>query len=93
MNIDFRPFFGIGIVLAAIVIVLIVYRKMVARKEDDTLHVLDGGAVQQAVVGHKLEAIDKWGKTLTVITLVYLLVVGATYVYLQFVHASTTTGV
>ncbi|MBZ5723586.1 MAG: hypothetical protein LAP87_01180 [Acidobacteriia bacterium] len=93
MNIDFRPFFGIGIILAVVVIVMIVYRKIVARKEDDTLHFLDSGAVQQAVVGHKLEAIDKWGKLLTVITVVYLLLVGVAYVYQGFVHTATTTGV
>lgn len=81
MNLILTVLWGL---LALVVLALLVWRKVVARGEDDTLHVLDGGAVQQtaaqSAMAHKLEAIDKWGKTLTVIAVVYGLVLAAIYV-------------
>ena len=44
---------------------------------------------QQATVGHKLESIDRRGKALTAIALVYGLVVGAGYIYQSWVAASS----
>jgi hypothetical protein len=41
MNINLLPFTILWMILTAVVIGLIVYRKWVARDEDDTLHVLD----------------------------------------------------
>jgi hypothetical protein len=74
---------------AAAVIVLIAWRKVVSRGEDETLHVMDTGAVSHQVdVAHKLDAIDKWGKTLTVITVVYGLALGAFYMYQSWVQMS-----
>jgi len=72
--------------------VLIVWRKMVANNEDDTLHVLQGSVAQQVTVAQKLEVIDKWGKILTVITLVFGLILGAAYVYQNFVQLSNIQG-
>jgi uncharacterized membrane protein len=89
MSLDLRPFFVLWIVLATAVIALIVRRKMVASHEDDTLHVLQGGALtQQVAVAQKLELIDKWGKILTVIAVVFGLLVGAAYVYQVWVQSS-----
>ena len=86
MNIDLRPFVGIWILLAATVIALFVWRKIVAGKEDDTIHVNSGGpAVDQTVIAHKLEVIDKWGKIFTVIAVIVGLLIAAAYVYGQFV--------
>lgn len=82
MNLDLRPFFVLWIVLATIVIALIVRRKMVSRNEDDSLHVMQtGAAAQQVVLANKLDQIDKWGKILTVIAVVFGLLVGAAYIY------------
>ena len=57
MNVDLTPFsiFGIGLVLS--VIVLAVWRKVIAKHEDDTLHVLADSSViaQQVSIAHKLE--------------------------------------
>ena len=89
MHFDLRPFIGVEIMLAVAVIVLIAWRKAVARGEDDTLHVLQGDALpNQAAVAHKLDAIDKWGKTLTVVAVVFGLIVVAIYIY-QFWMQST----
>jgi len=92
MNINLLPFTVLWMVLAMVVVGLIFYRKWVARAEDDTLHVMDseiGMISQQAFVAQKLESIDRWGKALTAIALVYGLVVGAGYVYQSWVAAST----
>ena len=68
--------------LAAVVIALIIYRKTISSHEDDTLHVRDKTAtMQQNTVAHKLEVIDKWGKILTVIAVLYGLVVAAVYFF------------
>ena len=83
------PFVVLWIVLATIVIAMIVRRKMVAAHEDDQLHVLNTAPVaQQAAVANKLDQIDKWGKILTVITVVYGLLLGALYVYQFFVQST-----
>jgi hypothetical protein len=59
-------------------------RKVVAAKEDDQLHVLHGATAQQSSVAAKLDVIDKWGKILTVIAVVFGLVIGALYVISSF---------
>jgi hypothetical protein len=65
--------------LALAVIVLLVWRKMVASKEDDQLHVLHGAVTDQVSVASKLDAIDKWGKILTVVAVVLGLLIAAAY--------------
>jgi len=61
--------------------------------EDDTLHVSadpDGRiAAQQAAMAARLEKIDRWGKILTIVVVVYGLVLGAAFLYQEF----TATGV
>jgi len=81
----FVPFVVLWSVMAAAVLAMIVWRKMVASHEDDQIHVLDGASdavsQQQVQLANKLEMIDKWGKTLTVITLVFGVVLAAFFVY------------
>jgi hypothetical protein len=92
MNINLLPFTVLWMILSTVVIGLIAYRKWVAKDEDDSLHVMDaeiGMAQRQEVVGRKLEAIDRWGKSLTAIALVYGFLVGAAYLYQSWVSAST----
>ncbi|MGD0869603.1 MAG: hypothetical protein ABSB88_08640 [Bryobacteraceae bacterium] len=88
MNISLLPFLYFWIVLALAVIGLLVWRKVVASHEDDNLHVLDGGGADQTVVAHKLDQIDKWGKILTVIALVYGVILGAAYAYQAWIQTS-----
>jgi len=89
MSLDLRPFFVLWIVLATSVIALIVRRKMLAIHEDDSLHVMQAGAAaQQVVLANKLDQIDKWGKILTVIAVVFGLLVGAAYVTQVWVQSS-----
>ena len=78
------PFVVLWAALALAVIGLIVYRRFVSAGEDDMIHISDAaGSVtsQQVTVAQKLDQIDKWGKTLTVITVVYGVVLASVYVY------------
>jgi hypothetical protein len=56
-------------------------------KSDELLHVLDAEAPMigsQAETAKKLEKIDFWGKTLTVIVGLYALAIGGMYIYRLF---------
>ena len=77
MNINLLPFTVLWMILSAVVVGLIIYRKWIAKDEDDRIHVMDcegGLLLRQVVVVHKLESIDRWGKALTAIALLYGLV-------------------
>ena len=91
MNLTLTPFVVLWGVLAASVLVLLVWRKAVGRNEDDTLHVLHGEALpQQAAVAHKLDVIDRWGKTLTIVTVAYGALIAGLFVYQTWVQTTTT---
>jgi hypothetical protein len=93
MNVDIVPFAVVWALLASVVLALIVYRYSVSRHEDDTLHVLGANvATEQTSVAHKLEVIDRWGKILTAITVLYGLAMVAAFLYLSWVQGSTTLG-
>jgi hypothetical protein len=86
------PHIAILAVLAVVVGALALYRKSIAAKEDDTVHLSGGGeAVQEQVAtAAKLEGIDKWGKILTVILVIYGLVIAGLYI-MQMWEASSKT--
>lgn len=66
---------------------LAIYRKILAAHEDPGIHLAAGGdelIASQAAMTNKLVTIDKWGKTMTVVTLALGLVIGAIYVYEAF---------
>ena len=78
-------FVALWILVTASVIVLFIWRKIVAGKEDDTLHVNSGSLTQQTSMAQKLDQIDKWGKIMTVVAVLLGLLVAAAFVYGQFV--------
>jgi hypothetical protein len=78
------PLLVVWIVLALGVLALFLWRQAVARGEDDSLHVMHGALTDQTALAQKLEGIDKWGKIMTVITVVLGLLIAAAYVYGQF---------
>ena len=91
MNLNLFPFAVLFTIMALAVIALIVVRKRIAAGEDDTLHVMEGDAAMiphQQEIAHKLETIDRWGKSLTALTVVFGLVLGAVWVYQGWVTAS-----
>jgi len=82
------PFVVLWVLLALGVIGLIIYRRIVAAGEDDMIHVSDAGGSatsHQVSVAQKLDQIDKWGKTLTVVVVAYGVILAAIYVYQSWV--------
>lgn len=70
--------------LAVVVAVLAIYRNMMASHEDETIHVLDGDTPQiaaQVKLSHKLEVVERWGKILTAIVVIYGLGIASMYLY------------
>jgi len=70
--------------LGVATIALAIYRKVLAKSEDNFIHLTHGGGgvvESQEALASKLAAIDKWGKTLTIITFVTGLMIGGVYVY------------
>jgi len=84
------PLILFGIILVLAVASLAVWRKMIAMSEDDSLHVLaDSNLIpKQEAVAHKLDAIDKWGKIMTIVAVVYAFLVVAFFVYQQWVRST-----
>ena len=89
MNFNLLPLFVVWSVLALVVLALFIWRQVVSSHEDDSLHVMHGALSQQTSLAQKLDAIDKWGKILTVITVVFGLLIAAAYIYGQLVGRSS----
>jgi uncharacterized membrane protein len=89
MNFNFLPLIVVWIALALVVLALFIWRQTVSRGEDDSLHVMHGALTQQTSMANKLDVIDKWGKVLTVITVIFGLLLAAAFVYGQFVGRSS----
>jgi hypothetical protein len=89
MNTILFPLLVVWSALALGVLTLFLWRQAVARNEDDSLHVMHGALTQQTSLSQKLDVIDKWGKILTVITVVLGLLLAAAYVYGQFAGRSS----
>ena len=82
MNVSFVPFAVLWVLVAIVVLALVAYRKLVSLQEEETLHLANAAeANHQAVIARKLDWIDKWGKLLTVIVVVYGVLLAAAYTY------------
>ncbi len=70
--------------LALCVAAVALYRKMLASQEDDIVHVTSGEnkvISKQLQVAQKLEKIDYFGKTLTIVLVVYGVALGGWFIY------------
>jgi hypothetical protein len=77
------------------VVILAVYRRRLDLKVDETIHVLDSEASNipaQEEVAKKLAVVDRWGKILTVVAVLYLLGIAAAYIYSSFADTSVKLG-
>jgi hypothetical protein len=72
--------------LATAVLALALYRRVVANKEDDYVHVSVDVTAQQTAVAKKLEVIDKWGKILTIAAAVFGLILCLLFLYNGWVN-------
>lgn len=87
----YLPYIASWAVLAALVVFLAIYRRRLDLRVDESLHVLEAeaGAVPvQAEVAKKLMVVDRWGKILTVIAVLYLLGITGSYIYASFSDTS-----
>jgi hypothetical protein len=83
----YLPHIAIWAALTTVVVIMALYRRKLDLKVDDTLHVLDSEASTipaQAEVAKKLAVIDRWGKILTVVAVLYLLGIAGAYIYSSF---------
>jgi hypothetical protein len=81
------PIVMIWVVLGLATLALALYRKVLANGEQDVVRLGAGEEKmipQQEALANKLQVIDKWGKTLTVLTVVIGLGLAATYLYMAF---------
>ena len=88
---NFMLLSGVWLAMAAVVFALIAYRKMVSAHEDDMVHLHENEAklvAQQTAVANRLEMIDRWGKTLTLITALFGAAIAALYLYEAWVSST-----
>ncbi len=83
MNYLSNPWIILWLALGACILVLALYRKTLASREDDIVHVSTGDKAISAQLGvaQRLEKIDFWGKTLTIVLVVYGLALGGILIY------------
>ncbi len=81
MNINLLPYAILWGALALVVMALIVYRKYISEQEDDSIHLEGSAPTDQVALAHKLAVIDRWGKIVTALAVVYGLALAAIYVY------------
>ena len=79
------PYVAIWSVLAVVVLALALYRKVLTfHGDDEFVHLTDGEQrliPQQVALGHKLEIVDRWGKSLTVFTVALGLAIAGFILY------------
>ena len=78
------PLLVVWVILALGVLALFLWRQALARGEDDSLHVMHGTLTSQTSLSAKLDVIDKWGKIMTIVAVVFGLVIAFLYVYATF---------
>jgi hypothetical protein len=64
------PYIAIWSVFAIAVLALAIYRKILANHEDGSLHVADGTSdlvPAQIAHAHRMEVVERWGKSLTIV--------------------------
>ena len=82
------------ITFGLVVLGLAIYRKMVASKEEDWLHLAAGEEQvvgQQIQIAERLKVIDRWGIWLTVVLAIYGLIIGSIFV-MRIWEAQKTLG-
>ena len=81
MNINLLPWAVFWGVLAIVVVSLIIYRMALTSHEDDSIHLEGGVPSEQMALDHRLSVVDRWGKMLTIVAVVYGLILAAIYMY------------
>ncbi len=91
MNIDLTPYVVLFVVLGVVTLILAAYRWRVTENEEDVVRLGPGEEREipkQVALARKVTAIDRFGKTLTVVTLVLGIGIGCTYLYKAWLDPS-----
>jgi hypothetical protein len=86
-EINLTPAVVIWAILAIATLGLALYRKLISAREQDLIHLGPGEERQipeQVALAERLKTVDRWGKTLTVVTVFVGLVMAAVYLYQAF---------
>lgn len=70
--------------LAVIVLALAIFRNLKSLHEDDNIHIVAGEQQmipEQQAFFRKMDALDRWGKSLTILTVATGLVLAALYIW------------
>jgi hypothetical protein len=90
------PFGIVWVVLLAVVLVLAFRRSLLARQEDDMLHVGDAAAAaataHQVAMGKKLTAIERVLKMLTVLLVLYGAALVGLFIYNAWMASTRMAG-
>jgi hypothetical protein len=82
--VSFTPFWVGWAVVAMATITLMIYRAVIGANEDESLHIAGGGdrhVAEQQALFKKLGVVERWTKILILLTLVYGVVLGGSYLY------------
>ena len=93
---NWTPFLAVWSFFALIVLGLAVYRKMLSVREDDSLHVAEGTKAliqEQQANAQRIEVVEKWGKSLTIVVAAAGLAMLAIYIYDVFQNGAHTVAV
>jgi uncharacterized membrane protein len=86
-DINLTPAVVIWVILAIATLGLALYRKLISASEEDLIRLGPGEERQiptQVALAARLKTVDRWGKTLTVITVAVGLAMAAVYLYQAF---------
>ena len=79
------PYIAIWVVFGVAVLALALYRKVLTfHGDDEFVHLADGEErliPQQVALGHRLDVIDRWGKSLTILTVAFGLLIVLTLLF------------
>jgi hypothetical protein len=80
----------IWVVLGCVTLSLALYRHLVTMREENYVHLAAGEErhiPEQVAMAHKMEVIDHWGKSLTIVTIIVGLALAIVYLYQQWLLA------
>jgi hypothetical protein len=86
-DINLTPAVVIWVILAVATLGLALFRKLISAGEEDLIHLGPGEERRipaQVALEGKLKVVDRWGKILTVVTVVVGLAMAAVYLYQAF---------
>jgi uncharacterized membrane protein len=85
------PYVAVGALLALSVLVLAAWRQVMDLHEDDSIHLkeAEAGMVKNQVdLDQRIRVVDRVGKTLTVIAVLYGLAVASWMIYRQWIESA-----